>query len=71
MLTDVTEDELESKADKLRKISERYDKVVFAIGTGYEADVKNVRAALHNADERMYTDKKAYYDKHPNEKMRS
>ena len=71
VLTDVTEDELESKADKLRKISERYDKVVFAIGTGYEADVKNVRAALHNADERMYSDKKAYYEKHPNEKMRS
>ena len=63
--TNVTEDELNEKAAKLRKVSERFHNLVFAIGTAYESDAGNVRAALHNADERMYADKKHYYELHP------
>ena len=47
---------------------EKYDELVFAIGAAYEDNVKNVRLALHNADELMYADKKHYYELHPEKK---
>ena len=65
ILTGLTEDELYSKVEMLRKASEKYDRLVFAIGAAYETDSVNVRIALHNADERMYADKKLFYEKHP------
>ena len=68
IMTDITAEELKDKADKLRRESEKYENVVFAIGTAYESDVKNVRLALHNADELMYVDKKMYYELHPEKK---
>ena len=64
----VTEEEVQSKVELLRRISEKYDRLVFAIGAAYESDAANVRSALHIADERMYADKKAYYEKHPEKK---
>lgn len=69
--TNVTGEELNEKAEKLRKVTEKYDNLVFAIGTAYENDVKNLRLALHNADERMYADKKHYYELHPEKKRGS
>ena len=36
----------------------------------HEDDIKKVRLALHNADERMYADKKKYYAEHPEKKIR-
>lgn len=51
-------------------VSEKYDNLVFAIGTAYEESSANVRTALHIADELMYDDKKHYYELHP-EKRRS
>lgn len=71
ILTNVTGEELNEKAEKLRKVTEKYDNLVFAIGTAYENDVKNLRLALHNADERMYADKKHYYELHPEKKRGS
>jgi len=68
VMTAVTEDELNEKEQRLRAVTEKYDDLVFAIGTAYDSDVKNVRAALHNADERMYADKKLYYEMHPEKK---
>ena len=68
VLTAVSEEELQQKAEKLRKVTEKYKNVVFAIGTAYENNVQNVRLALHNADERMYDDKKHYYELHPKKK---
>ncbi|MCR4638103.1 GGDEF domain-containing protein [Ruminococcus sp.] len=68
ILTDVTEEELHEKEVKLRRASEKYGNVVFAIGAAYDSDVKNVRLALHNADELMYVDKKQYYELHPEKK---
>ena len=65
VLTDVTEDELNDKVEKLRNACHKYDNVVFAIGAAYEDDVKKVRPALRSADERMYADKKRYYELHP------
>ncbi len=68
ILTDITEDELEERAERLRTVAARYDDLIFAIGTAQEENVKNVRRALHNADERMYADKKYFYDLHPERK---
>ena len=68
ILTDVTEEEVNDKAEKLRQVTENYDNLVFAIGSAYEDDVKKVKLALHNADERMYADKKRYYELHPEKK---
>lgn len=68
IMPDITAEELKDKADKLRRESEKYENVVFAIGVAYESDVNNVRLALHNADELMYVDKKMYYELHPEKK---
>ena len=68
ILTDVTEEELNGKSEKLRQVAENYEKLVFAVGSAYEDDVRKVRLALHNADERMYADKKCYYELHPEKK---
>ena len=40
----------------------------FAIGACFDADRRNVRQALKIADERMYEDKRIYYEKHPEKK---
>ena len=53
--------------DAIRRASDKYE-VSFAIGASYESDKKNIRNALRVADERMYEDKKLYYEKHPEKK---
>ncbi len=68
ILIGAAEEELQCKAELLRKASENYKGLVFAIGSAHECDAGNVRAALHNADERMYEDKKKYYELHPEKK---
>ena len=68
ILTDISENELQSKAEQLRKISSEYEDLVFAIGTAFEENVADIRTALHIADERMYKDKKHYYELHPKER---
>ncbi len=70
ILTGITEEKLTQKANMLRKAAEKYNDLFLAIGTAYENNVKNVRNALRIADERMYADKKHYYELHP-EKKRS
>ena len=68
IITGITAEELDMRAELLRKESENYDGLVFAIGAAYEASSANVRKALHEADERMYIDKKKYYELHPEKK---
>ena len=70
IMTDLTEDELAVRTELLKKAADKYEGLVFAVGTAYEAETVNVRSALHIADERMYADKKRYYELHP-EKKRS
>lgn len=71
ILTDVTEEAFNQMAEKLQTVSEKYDRLVFAVGKGYDADSGNVRMALRLADERMYADKAEYYAKHPERKRRT
>jgi diguanylate cyclase (GGDEF)-like protein len=60
-----TEEEMAGKIEKLREVSSKYDKVIFAIGGCVQKDCRDVRTALRVADERMYEDKNAYYEKNP------
>lgn len=60
-----TSDEMEARMWMVRECSEREEAVNFAIGYHVEDDCRNVRKALHIADENMYADKRAYYRAHP------
>ncbi len=70
IVTDTTESELADMAEMIREKSKKYHDLYFAIGVAYEEKLKNVRKALHIADERMYADKKRYYEAFPERKLR-
>ena len=55
----------EAKVCELKEIIKNSQNVNFAIGDCYESDSRNVRSAMKNADQRMYEDKKRYYETHP------
>ncbi len=67
IIMDITEKELEEKIEKIRKACERYDNLNFAIGGCVEKNGSNVRMALRRADERMYEDKRKFYEQFPEE----
>ena len=61
ILTDVSPEEVEAKAQALAAAAGHYPEVSFAIGYSVEADSRDVRSALAEADERMYEDKKRHH----------
>ena len=42
----------------------------FAIGMHVVSDKEDIRIAMRNADQGMYTDKKEYYENHPDRRRR-
>ena len=68
ILTGITQEELTEKARALSEAAEHYEELIFAVGTAFEENVRDVRRALHLADERMYADKKRFYALHPEKK---
>ena len=66
----IGEDALNNKIQSIRDSSENYDRVSFAIGGHVEKDSSNIRTALRLADEKMYVDKRKYYEEHPEQKRR-
>lgn len=66
----IDENELDQMVEKLRAASEKHETVKFAIGKCFDEDKRNVKDVLRIADERMYEDKKLYYEKHPELKYR-
>ena len=70
ILLGVAEEELEKKVSALREACKKYKRVIFAIGECVEKDSRDVRNALKLADQRMYEDKRKYYDEHPEIKKR-
>ncbi len=70
IVNNVNEEELGLMVQKLRKVSKNYDKVSFAVGFCCVDKTTDIRMALRLADERMYEDKRIYYENHP-EKRRS
>ena len=68
LVSNVTEDELNTRVAKIRTMAKLSENVRFSIGTCYgEPDV---RRAMHIADERMYVDKNSFYAEHPELKYR-
>lgn len=66
----ISEAELIRRMHHIVKKAEENDGVLFALGACHVTDRKKVREALRMADNRMYEDKKAYYEKHPERKIR-
>ena len=65
ILTGITEEELTKRVEAIREASKKYEHVCFAIGQCYNDNKSNVRNALKIADERMYEDKRRFYEEHP------
>ena len=70
LIPGATEDELAQKVDALRKAAAKYKDVGFSVGWYLERDSFDFSRALRIADERMYEDKKRYYDGHPDKNRR-
>ena len=67
---DKSKEELEAKVKALREKSMIPSKVSFAIGFYYDANGGDIRTAMHEADVRMYEDKKRDYDRFPANRKR-
>ena len=67
---DKSKEELEAKVKTLREKSMIPGKVSFAVGFYYDANGGDIRTAMHEADVRMYEDKKRYYDRFPANRRR-
>ena len=65
IVTGITEEELGKRVEAIIEASQKYEHVCFAIGQCYDDSKANVRQALRIADERMYEDKRKFYEKHP------
>ena len=67
MIPKITEAELQKRIDQVHETAKSHN-IHFSIGTCLGE--KDIRKAMHMADERMYADKNAYYEAHPEEKYR-
>ena len=65
IVTGITEAELDRRVEAAIKASQKYENVCFAIGHCYDDSSSNVRNALRIADERMYENKRQFYEMHP------
>lgn len=67
---DISEEQLEEKVEQLRGLTGNTADVRFAVGTVYCSGKYNINDAIQKADELMYKDKEAYYEKHPDKAQR-
>lgn len=65
ILPDTTKEDMDDKILRLRNIASSYGNASFAIGSSYKEDCRQIREALHEADEAMYADKRLFYQNHP------
>lgn len=68
--TEITPVRLDECISKLRKLSAETGRVHFAIGASYKCGRYDLKAAMQEADEKMYKDKEDYYKAHPELKRR-
>lgn len=64
-VTGMSDSEFESRVKKLHKYSEGGEGVSFAIGYCSDNGRNNIRLDMKTADENMYADKEAYYERFP------
>ena len=62
--------DIEEKIRKLREKANDPENVCFAIGSCYDEHGRDIRRAMHIADEQMYKDKEQYYIRYPERKHR-
>ena len=62
--TGLTKEELERKTEEIRAAEEKYEKLSFALGNCLADEETDILTALRLADERMYEDKRLYYERH-------
>ena len=65
LASDLTEEELKARVASLYTQADSVEYLHFAVGTSVVKAGGDILSAMHVADERMYADKKAYYQKHP------
>ena len=65
LIRDAKEEEIIYKISQLRSVATMYGNVNFALGYHLCDDPKDILKALHEADEKMYSDKKQFYMNHP------
>ena len=65
-----SKEEIEKQIEALRKKADDPNPVSFAIGFYYEENGGDIRAAMREADTRMYEDKKLFYELHPEARKR-
>ena len=63
--TNKSKEDLEKNVEKLRKDSADPENVSFALGFYFNENGGDIRIAMHEADSRMYQDKKRFYDRYP------
>lgn len=68
LVEDATPKVLEYQVERMKKHSDAYRNVSFAVGFCCEQDSRDVRKALKIADQRMYEDKRRFYEEHPERK---
>ncbi|MBO4389653.1 MAG: sensor domain-containing diguanylate cyclase, partial [Lachnospiraceae bacterium] len=64
------ETEVEARSRKIKELAESQEDLFFAIGTHVVRDNEDIRTAMRNADQGMYSDKRAYYATHPDRRAR-
>lgn len=69
ILTGVTQEDIDSKIEEIRKACDKAGAISFAIGGVVEKNCGNVRIALRRADEKMYEDKRKYYEQFPDSEV--
>ena len=67
MIPEIAEDEVPKRIQQVHDVAKAKD-IHFSIGACHGG--KDIRKAMHTADERIYADKNAYYEAHPEEKYR-
>ncbi len=68
LVSNISEDELNTRIAKIRTMAKLSENVYFSIGVC--CGDPDIRRAMHIADERMYVDKKSFYIEHPELKYR-
>ena len=62
---EVSAEEFEKLETELRSKAEREGHAHYAVGACHYSEVSSIRTAMQTADGRMYENKKAYYQRHP------
>lgn len=70
LFPDLKKEDFEERIAQFRETLEKADGISLAIGPWWSDECSNMEILFEHADENMYADKKAFYDRHPELKER-